>query len=418
MKLCALILLCASMAGTPAAAGPFSTTVEYGATLAAGDGAGAISHGRSARLDLRIPRPDHVNWILQVGRQSYDQNWYPDASVALQFFNGGQLYFPIWVPAGDVTVDQAELGLRRQWATGRFRPFVEGLAGVSLTRHPNPLPNYRNDRRADPALEQVYFANTGGLAPSLSLGTGLEARGPWGIGLVASASVALTPALDLAGALFPLRLGLAWPRAPDLEAGRETGNWPASLHLSAGWSGLRDPARLRGAVGRGANAAAEIELAPREGLAVSVLGEHAAQEVVESAYRQQIDDFGNLVNVFANEKKVSMSLTAVTVGLRASRGLGPVSASLRGGLGWGHTGGYGRTVSDAYARNVAWVATASEMQVGAGNAAGGLAYAASARVRARAFAGVDAFVEAGVTGLRLEVGDVLVVPVRAGVVVR
>src|SRR5207249_3209103 len=108
--------------------------------------------------------------------------------------------------------------------------------------------------------------------------------------------------------------------------------------------------------------------------------------------------------------------------LRVSGSLGWVAPYLRGGAGWGRTGGFGRTdqeITGAYIDpHGNWVPVYQSVIVGAGAPESGLAYSGTAGIEAGISGSLHAFVESGVLGLHLSGEDILVLPQRLGMVLR
>jgi hypothetical protein len=111
----------------------------------------------------------------------------------------------------------------------------------------------------------------------------------------------------------------------------------------------------------------------------------------------------------------------VTAGLRAATSAGRLEGHLRGGLGWGRTGGFGNTIrqgAGAYLDKGQWVPIESSVDIGAGSPASGFAYSAATGLEVRVTGPLRCSAEVGLLGLHLTCEDLLMVPVRMGFALR
>jgi hypothetical protein len=219
-----------------------------------------------------------------------------------------------------------------------------------------------------------------------------------------------------------MRLGATWPvdeAAPEAE--RPSRHAPR-LRVSGGASALRNPGRLRGDTDPGLAVSAETLFPLTQGFAVSFQGEQVERrEEVRGVIRQETGNAGNVVDIYGNEVPLSFSVTAVTAGVRVSRRVNRLGLDFRTGLGWGRSGGFGRTktVIIGYTPVDNQLVPVTETQdIGAGAAGSGLAYTATAGIEFGLDGPFGVFAETGLLGLHLSRNDALVLPVRAGLTLR
>lgn len=417
-----LALLAPVIHPLPAESAAVNVSAGAGSAFVAGQGGGVLTHGQTFQIDVLATRSSGNQWILQGSYERYGR----EAAIVttIDSYDNGRLYTPIVVAgarSNALTMAAVELGLHRGRLEGVVRPHFEALAGASRTEQsPGPASSFRNDRRPDPGL--AVASRTSDWAPALTLGAGLQILAPGRIGLTASAAARWSPARDLVGPLVPMRLGATWPVAPDAEpeVERPSRHTPR-LRLSAGASALRDPARLRGETGPSLALAVETTVPVSRGLALSLEGEEVVRrKEVRGVIRQEVDDSGNLVDVYG-KVPLSFTATAVTAGVRASKRFSRLGLDFRVGLGWGRTGGFGRTrtvVTGYTAVDNQLVAITETQDIGAGGAGSGLAYTATAAIEVGLQGPLGVFAETGALGLHLARDDVLVAPVRAGLVLR
>jgi len=393
----------------------------FGPAGATGEGAAAFERGQSASFDVLHSSPNGTEWVLRAGYTRFDAS--AGTGLDLQFMNGGQNYVPVTAfgtSTGALNVTTFELGLRRTLGTGVVRPFLESFAGVASSRQPAALTPYLNDRRPDLAPPRPGPANA--FSPALSLGAGVEVRGPAHVALIASLATTWAAMSEFTGATLPLRFGAAWPAAPDqaLDSDASANRGPR-LRMSAGTSLLRTPRHLERQMHAAPSFAASLEVPLSSGIALVLLGEQAAQSSeVLAVVRQEMDAFGNLVNVY-DTRSLSMTVHTLTAGAQWSRSLRHVTPALRAGLGWGRTGGFGNTVtatSGAYLDNGQWVPVGTAVDFGAGAPASGFAWSAGATLDVHVAGPGSAFAEVGAVGLEIPRRSMLLLPLRAGIVLR
>lgn len=421
--LLAALLVCAA----PAAAGewPLSTVMSYGPAPVVGIGAGRFDAGRTLDLELSWHPEQRTNWILRAAHTELSRtSSLLDETSSAAFFNGGVLYVPD-SPAGDIDLraDLLQIGVRHSEALGFVRSFVSAAAGASLVRdeRSNLEALISNDRRvawdARPAVAGLSTV----LAPSFSLGMGLETTLPGRLALASGISADFTAVRGLVGAVVPVRVGARWPSAPLPELRPGSARAP-QLRASAGWSALNAPSPLKGSLGDGHSVAAEIELPIGERWGLSLVGEHASREYREALYRQELDNFGNVVTVAAGSSEASLAATTITAGVRAHQQSGPVIFSIRAGAGWGRTSGFGtslRTPDGAYLdASGNWIPSWTLIDVGLGHAATGWAYSASAGAEAPLLGALRAFAEGGVTSIELGDRSIHTTPLRFGLALK
>ncbi len=369
---------------------------SFGPALAAGDGSKDLKNGLAFQLEAAAQRSGRNGWLFRASYQSFDRDAI-DRAISMWGF---------------------EVGLRRGRSFGAIRPYLEGLAGASWTDEKFFVaPVVQNDRLYTPPPSRTRSRE---IAPMTTVGAGFEVRAPANIALAASAAARWSPVRNFAGPVFPVDLGLTWPSYSMATDAAAPGG--PRLRLAAGSNFLRTPQRLRGHTDAGLSVSADLDVPIRDWLSFSLGGEHALQRSrTLVVVRQERDEFGNLVNVYGSAP-LSLTATALTAGLRASIRVGWIAPYLRGGIGWGRTGGFGRTdqvVTGAYIDpHGNWVPVYQDVTVGAGSPRAGLAYSGTAGIEAPIKGSLHAFVESGVLGLQLRGEDALVLPQRAGVVLR
>ena len=116
-----------------------------------------------------------------------------------------------------------------------------------------------------------------------------------------------------------------------------------------------------------------------------------------------------------------LAATALTAGLRVAATVGRVEGYVRGGLGWGRTGGFGNTIKEptgATIQDGQMVPVYTSVDIGAGTPASGFAYSATTGFEMRLTGPLRWGAEAGVLGLHLTREDILLLPVRMGFALR
>ena len=423
-RLAACCVLSIAVAAATAHSSSVTLSGSGGPAPFVGEGASQFTGGRWFQLDATGRGMSRHEWIVRVAHERIAfTSQQDDAAAALQFFNGGRLYLPNAFSAAQMRQTSLEMGLARPFGAGRIRPRIEALAGASWTDGAGHVTSYRNDRKPDPSLSQSAYAEPNQLVPTLTLGAGVEVTTVARIGLIASAAAHWVPTRAFNGTVMPIRFGAAWPVEP-ASRGAESSALGPRLRLSAGTNFLRNPAALRGDVKPSSAFTAEIVQPLTAGLALSLEGDQMSQrDGATSIARQAQDSLGNLVNVStAGSAPLSLTLTAVTVGLRLSRPLGAVTVAMRGGAGWGRTGGFGSTESRVVGvyddgRGSPQIIT-QNFDLGAGALSTGFAYSASVGLDARLRGPISAFVEGGALGLARSDADLFVIPLRLGVTIR
>jgi hypothetical protein len=276
-----------------------------------------------------------------------------------------------------------------------------------------------NDRRPD--LAPPRPGPTNAFSPALTLGASVEVRGPARLALIASFTSTWAAMSEFTGAALPVRFGATWPAAPDLAPDPSAAAIPGPrLRMSAGTSALLAPRRLRSRMHAAPAFAASLEIPLSPGIALVLLGEQAAQSSeVHAVVRQEMDAFGNLVNVYET-RPLSMTVNTLTAGAQWSRSLQHFTPALRMGLGWGRSGGFGNTVlstTGAYLDNGQWVPIGSAVDFGSGSPTSGFAWSTGATLDVRVAGPWAVFAEAGAFGLEIPHRSLLLLPLRAGVVI-
>jgi hypothetical protein len=412
---CCALALCL-VAGS-ADSGQLTFGASAGPALVSGEGADRFRHGRWLQLDAVSAGVATNAWILRAAYGDFTSQ----AGSSLPFFVGGRLESARAPSGRPLRQTSLEAGLTRGFGSGVLRPRLEGLAGASWVEQPPVTQPFRNDRRPDPSLDAPAPSVRGHLVPALTLGAGVRFVTAARIGLDVSAAARWLPAGQFDGVIVPIRFGASWPAAAAAGPG-ESGSRPEpELRVSGGASFLRNPTRVRHEMTPSSTFAVAVELPLAHGLAFSLQGEHAADRDAAPLYLEQIDQFGNVVMVETGRSPLSVTLTALTFGLRASRPIGAVTISARAGAGWGRTGGFGSgeavTVGYYPDGNVV-VPIQQVVDYGAGDPATGFAYSVSAGAEASVWRSLGAFLEVGVLGAHLTRDDLLVVPLRMGVAIR
>jgi hypothetical protein len=160
-----------------------------------------------------------------------------------------------------------------------------------------------------------------------------------------------------------------------------------------------------------------------EGFRVQPVAEQSvARGEAPTPVRQELDSFGNLVTIFDGTQPLSLTATTLTAGPRASWTLGRVVPSLRAGIGWGRTGGFGRTLTTTTGAIIdgsgQWIPVESRVDIGGGSPASGFAWSGAFSLEAPVGHSIGLFAETAATGLVLRHDHLLMIPLRAGIVLR
>lgn len=420
----AIAIACiASALGSPIAgsARPLDVSVAGGPGQVTGEGGRAYARGQVYALRAGAPSDRVFRWALQVSFEDHDIR--AVEMPAIQTASGGDLYVPYQRYPGQshaLSIGTLELGARRVVPVGAVRPFVEAATGpawvVQSGTHGPPL----NDRRAGGGFTNVVPA-TRSWSPGLSIGVGVEAPLPGRITVAASIAGRWMPVRDVSGPTVPVLLGVTWPTAPRNLRDDPPGPHAPELRVSGGATALRAPFRLRGDTQSGAAMAVELVLPATRSFSLSFRGEQALRrEHVPGIVRQTTDSFGNLVNETV-DVPISFTTAVLTLGARMSGRIGPIECHGRAGAGWGRTGGFGRTITEATGLAVqdsVLVPVYTTYDVGSSSPASGFAASGSLGVDRVLRPGLSVFAEAGVTNLRLPRDDVTLVPIRLGIALR
>jgi hypothetical protein len=227
-----------------------------------------------------------------------------------------------------------------------------------------------------------------------------------------------TPAASThAPSLIALVLLAAGPAFAQPAAGAPAAPSGVSVVLGAGSSVLLAPERLRGESPPGFAVGASVDLPWRRAWSLSIQAEHIEREDGDAP------DVGFAADPFADSssaiaivnRSLSFRATMATVGLRWRGDRARWIPTLRAGLGWGRTSGFGYVTRFDGSGNTTRVPLTSP--VAGMTPADGFAYSASAGLETPLKRTLRLFGEVGVLGLRAREW-IVVFPVRAGVALR
>lgn len=307
-----------------------------------------------------------------------------------------------------------EAGLARRVFLGPVQCSLEGAAGVDWV-HPTTLPRlFRNDRRPDPAVPPDV--RVGGAGVTMSLAAGVRVPLVSRVALDASAAVQGATVNGVTHPPVALLAGASWPVGREAVPHDASNAWRLRVTSGPAWRLHPDDDDAKARVG----ACMHASLAhPYDAhLTFELDGAWAQVDAVDpSIVRFERDEFGNLVPVYG-EDRPAWTLVAVTPAVRLSTGNGPWRASLRGGVGVGHTGGDGATTGVTYIDMTTLEAVTVQTRYGFGRPAAGAAWLAGATLERKLTDGIALLLEADTWGVSTKYAGVQLADVRAGVELR
>lgn len=400
-------LLLAALAASVAQAAP-AISLLGGAALPAGRDDRALN-----------PGPAYALRVAPFGTQALEP--FVRASWERQFPSGGPSVATVATtrPAGiqqPSRVERAvlEVGLARRVRMGPAQCSLEGATGIDWVHHTTLPPLLRNDRRPDPAAPPEV--RVGGAGVTMSLAAGVRVPLVSRIALDASAVV---QGATVNGVIHPplaLLAGASWPVGREAAPQDASNAWRLRVTAGPAWRVRPDDADVKARVGKCMRAS----LAHPYDAHLSFELDGAWAEVTSetpAVVRTERDEFGNLVSVFGKDHPV-WNLVAVVPAVSLGTGDGPWRASLRGGVGMGHTGGDGATSDVPYIDVTTLEAVTVQTRSGFGRAAAGAAWIAGVTLERRLANSLALLLEADTWGVTTRYAGIQLADVRAGVELR